>query len=174
MKKKWIGLGIGSGLLFSLFFLGSCNFFHSESSDPIKIKVYAETLRGLNHDMREILRIIQTGSEEDDDIQILHDQLHLMKEILHLVKRGNEEDSHFRQLHDLNHDMRENWHQLKNGDDKAQYLQALENQLHEMKEFLHTIRGEGGNPSSAARQDAPRNSGVISPGVWQTVGVHGT
>ena len=138
MKKKWIG--IGSGLLFSLFILGSCHLFHSGSSEPIKIKVYAETLHGLNHDMGETLRIIRTGHEED--IHILHDQLHLMKEILHLVKRGNEEDPYFRQLHDLNHDMRENWHKVKKGEDKEQSLQALEDQLHDMKELLHTVTGQ--------------------------------
>lgn len=143
MQKKWIGLGIGSVALLSLIILGSCTFFHRGVSGTVEIKVYAATLHGLNHDMRETLRKIQEGHEENDHIHILHDQLHLMKDILHLVKKGNEEDPQFRKLHDLNHDMREEWHKVKNGEDKAQNLQALEDQLHEMKQLMHTISGEG-------------------------------
>jgi hypothetical protein len=143
MQKKWIEVGIMAfGVILSLAIWGSCTSPKSHASAATEIKVYAGTLHGLNHDMRQTLNKIQEGHEVDSHTQILHDQLHLMKEMLHQVQEGNEENPHFRKLHDLNHGMRNSWHNLKKGENKEKNIQDLHNQLHEMKEFLHTFELE--------------------------------
>lgn len=144
MKKKSIGLGIGSGLLLVCLMLGSCAFFKSGTTTVVAMTAYGETFHGLNHDMRETLHKIREGHNVSGNVEIMHDQLHLMKKTLHLVKKGNEQDPHFQKLHDLNHNMREAWHKVKKDHDREGNLRLLHDQLHEMKETLYAVKGESG------------------------------
>lgn len=104
------------------------------------IASFAETLHGLNHDMKQSLKAIQAG--EAHAVEPLHDQLHLMRDIFHLVGREHRDEPAFQGLHDLNHEMRETWHQVKRGRDREQNLAKLENQLEAMRQALHDLRKE--------------------------------
>ncbi|MBI5747422.1 MAG: hypothetical protein HZA13_10530 [Nitrospirae bacterium] len=145
MKRIWLiglltGVLVVSGISFSYALFG---LWRSPSGS---VTTYVATLQGLNQDMREALHRVREGHDVQNNIEILHDQLHLMRDILHLIDKQERQQEPFITLHDLNHVMRDTWHEIKKDRDREANLGKLHDQLHEMRETLHSIEGEPGKP----------------------------
>jgi hypothetical protein len=141
MIKKWIGIGVAIALLLALVFSTAWALFGGPHGQG-DLKSYANTLQGLNTDMRETLHKIREGHHAEANTELLHDQLHLMRDVLHLVSKKQREEATFQTLHDLNHEMRETWHAVKKGQDREANLGKLHDQLHEMKQTIGNITGQ--------------------------------
>lgn len=140
-KKRWIGIAVGVIVLL-VFVISTAWALFGFSQGHGDLTSYANTLQGLNVDMRETLHKIREGHETEANTALLHDQLHLMRDILHLVSREQREEATFQTLHNLNHGMRETWHAVKKGRDREANLGKLHDQLHEMKQLLQKTTGE--------------------------------
>lgn len=143
MKRIWL-IGFLTGVLVVSGISFSYGLFGLGRSPSGSITSYVATLQGLNQDMREALHKVREGHDTQNNIEILHDQLHLMRDILHLINKQEQQQEPFITLHDLNHKMRDTWHEIKKDRDREQNLQALHDRLHEMRETLHSIKGEPG------------------------------
>lgn len=140
-SKRWIGIGAGAVML-PLLVMGTAWALFGLFQGYGDLRSYANTLQGLNADMRETLHRIREGHNAEANIGLLHDQLHLMRDVLHLVSKEQQEEVTFKTLHNLNHDMREAWHAVKKGRDREINLGKLHDQLHEMRDVLQRTTGE--------------------------------